>query len=460
MTLRRRIIVGFVAVAAVLIVSNVALSSQFHSFLLRRVDQQLVNNGVSLRGRPEGVGGGPNLTEYYVASLDPDTGQVTHYQSPFEEQRPSPKLTVKAINAHIVDPGEHASPWTAPAVSGGGKWRMIAQVDQRDGDITLLGISLEGLQATLAHMREIQILGSLAVLAALGFVSFWVMRLGVHPVASMADTAEKISEGDLSLRVEHPNETTEVGRLGASFNTMLDRIQEAFRMREASEAKVRRFAADASHELRTPLTSIRGYAELYRAGGLTQTDELQDAMRRIEAEAERMGSLVEELLQLARLDQEQPMEFADVDLGEIATDAVNDARAVEPERPIGIRVEGDEPVVVRGNDPALRQVLSNLLGNVRAHTPPDTPTVVTVSRNGTHAIVAVADEGPGMDEYVAAHVFERFYRADKARVRAAGGSGLGLSIVESIARAHGGTATVASAPGKGARFEIKLPITA
>jgi two-component system OmpR family sensor kinase len=282
----------------------------------------------------------------------------------------------------------------------------------------------------------------------------------VLPVAAMADTAEQITGGDLSKRVEHPDSATEVGRLGAAFNAMLDRIQEAFRAREASEAKVRRFAADASHELRTPLTSIRGYAELYRAGALAKPDELQDAMGRIESEAERMGSLVEELLQLARLDQEQEMEFAEVDLGDIATDAVNDARAVEPDRPIAVAVEGDAPVVVRGNDPALRQVLANLLGNVRAHTPAGTPASVTVTRNGTSAIVAVADEGPGMEEDVASHVFERFYRADVARTRAAGGSGLGLSIVESIARAHGGSASVASAPGEGTRFEVKLPITA
>jgi two-component system, OmpR family, sensor kinase len=466
MTLRRRIIVGFIAVALVLIASNVTLSSTFHSFLLRRVDQQLVSSGQSLeRGRPPGLGGpggdqqGSTLSEYFVASLDTTTGGITQFVSPFDQQRPAPKLTVKGITDHVVESGQTVKPYTVPAEKGGGQWRMVAQVDPRDGDVTLLGISLDGVFATQSHMREIQILGSMAVLAALGFVSFWVMRLGVLPVAAMADTAVKISEGDLSLRVEHPNEATEVGRLGASFNTMLDRIQEAFRAREASEAKVRRFAADASHELRTPLTSIRGYAELYRAGGLAENADLQDAMGRIEAEAERMGSLVEELLQLARLDQEQPMEFTDVDLGDIAADAVNDARAVEPDRPIDVRVESEEPVVVRGNDPALRQVLANLLGNVRAHTPADTPVRVTVSRNGTNAIVAVADEGPGMDEDVAAHVFERFYRADGARTRSAGGSGLGLSIVESIARAHGGSATVSSAPGEGARFEIKLPLT-
>ncbi len=153
------------------------------------------------------------------------------------------------------------------------------------------------------------------------------------------------------------------------------------------------------------------------------------------------------------------MEYTDVDLGDVAADAASDARAVEPDRPLAVTVEGDAPIVVRGNEPALRQVLANLLANVRAHTPPDTAASVIVSRNGTHAVVAVSDEGPGMDDEVAEHAFERFYRADTARTRAAGGTGLGLAIVESIARAHGGTATVATAPGEGTRFEIKLPVS-
>ena len=469
MTLRRRIIVGFVAVALVLVASNVALSSTFHTYLLHRVDQQLQTAGGFFGGR-RGPGGPDNgssqsreaVTEYFQAEGDLSSGVITPIGGTYDpQQRPGPKLTVGSAESHMSQADQQPDPFTTGAVKGGGKWRVVVIQDPFDATgIRVLGISLDGVSSTLRQVRTIQFVGTLAVLGALGLVLSWVMRLGVHPVEEMADTAEQITGGDLSRRIEEPDPTTEAGRMGTAFNAMLDSIQDAFRAREASEAKVRRFAADASHELRTPLTSIRGYAELYRAGALSEDAELRDAMGRIESEAERMGSLVEELLQLARLDQEQTMEFTSVDLGDIAADAVNDAHAVEPERPIAISVEGGAPVVVRGNDPALRQVLANLLGNVRAHTPAGTPASVTVARNGTHAIVAVADEGPGMSDDVAAHVFERFYRADVARTRAAGGSGLGLSIVESIARAHGGSVDVASAPGEGTRFEVKLPITA
>jgi two-component system OmpR family sensor kinase len=466
MSLRRRVIVGFIAVAAVLVVSNLALASTFRSFLVSRVDEQLQAAGGPLGNRP-GRGGGPGgeegdaVSEYFQAVGDLDAGTIVPVGGTIDPQaRPAPKLQIATVEAKATAPGDPPEPFTTGSVTGRGKWRVVVVASRVEPTrIAVLGISLDDVDATLRQSRNIQIGGTLAVLVALGIVSFWVMRLGVHPIAAMADTAEQITGGDFSARVEHPGVATEAGRLGAAFNAMLDRIQEAFRGREASEARVRQFAADASHELRTPLTSIRGYAELWRAGGLKKTEQLADAMGRIEGEATRMGLLVDELLNLARLDQEQPMDFSDVDLAGIATDAVNDARVVEPDRPVAISVDGDAPVMVRGNEPALRQVLANLLANVRAHTEPLTPALVTVSRNGTEAILAVADEGAGMDDDVAAHVFERFYRADKARARAAGGTGLGLAIVESIARAHGGSASVASAPGEGTRFEIKLPLS-
>jgi two-component system, OmpR family, sensor kinase len=464
-SLRRRVIIGFIAVAAVLVVSNIALTSTFRSFLIGRVDQQLETAGGPLGNRPGAVGGrgGRNapVSEYFQAVGDLQSGTVTPVGGIYDPlERPGPKLEITTVAAKATEPGAPPEPFTTGSITGDGEWRVVVVASRVEPSrIAVLGISLDGVDATLRQSRNIQIAGTLAVLAALGLVSFWVMRLGVHPIAAMADTAEKITEGDLSKRVEHPDETTEAGRLGAAFNAMLSRIQEAFRAREDSEARVRQFAADASHELRTPLTSIRGYAELWRAGGLKKPDELADAMGRIEGEATRMGLLVDELLNLARLDQEEsPLNFTDVDLGGLATDAVGDARVVEPDRPVAIAIDGDAPVVVRGNEPALRQVLANLLANVRAHTPPKTPALVTVTRNGEHAVLAVADEGPGMHDDVAAHVFERFYRADKARARAAGGTGLGLAIVESIARAHGGSVSVASAPGEGARFEIKLPL--
>jgi len=456
-SLQRRVVIGFVAIAAVLVVANVALASTFRSFLLNRTDHQLATNGVPFGNRGPGVApddstAGPP-TEFFAAIGDPDSGVLTRVGYTTDE-RPAPKLETKTVIDKMTAPGEAVKPFTTKAVTGGGKWRVIALVSPFDGGVRVLGISLDGLNETLTRVREIQILASLAVLAALGFVSWWMIRLGVHPIAAMAETAEQITGGDdLSTRVEHPDERTEAGRLGASFNAMLDRIQDAFRAREASEEKVRRFAADASHELRTPLTSIRGYAELYRAGGLPDDASLSDAMSRVESEARRMGLLVDELLQLARLDQAQAIERHDVDLAAIATDAVADARVVEPERPIELVVE---PAVVHADEPALRQVMANLLANVRAHTAPSTPTTVTVRVNDGTAELAVADEGPGMREDVAAHVFERFYRADGARAH--GGTGLGLAIVDSIARAHGGEASVTSAEGAGARFAVTLPL--
>ena len=460
MSLRRRVIIGFFAVAAVLVISNVAILSTLGTFLINRVDNQLVTAGGPLGSRQPGPEYDSEqseaFTEYFQAVGDLGTGTITPLPRTYDPaHRPPPKLAITEVNDHLTHAGENIKPFTTDSTRGSGQWRVVVVSGRFSSQIVVLGISLDGVHETLDHARNIQIAGTLAALAALAFVSWWMIRLGVHPIASMAETAEKITGGDLSLRVEHPDERTEAGKLGASLNAMLDRIQEAFHAREESEAKVRRFAADASHELRTPLTSIRGYAELYRTGALNDDEQLADAMRRVESEAQRMGVLVDDLLQLARLDQEQESERHDVDLAEIANDAVADARAVEPERPIDIEVA---PAVVRGDAPAVRQVVANLLANVRAHTPSNTPVHVSVRVVDSTAELTVADEGPGMSEDVAAHVFERFFRADESRSH--GGSGLGLAIVESIVRAHGGTATVSSAEGEGARFVITLPLAA
>lgn len=479
MSLRRRVILGFIVVAAVLVGTNIALTSTFRGYLINRVDHQLVTAGGPLGSRSFGGGGrgdgdraGPQqsqaFSEYFQAIGDLDTGVLTQFGGYYDPaQRPPPELHADQVTSHQTRPGADIKPFTTKATSGTSKWRVIvigrrsldsSGISTGTNNINVIGLSLDGVQETLAHVQQIQIAATLAVLLALGMVSWWMIRLGVHPVAAMAETAMRISGGDMSVRVAHPNERTEVGRLGAAFNAMLDRIQEAFSAREASEAKVRRFAADASHELRTPLTSIRGYAELYRTGALNNPDSMADAMRRVESEAQRMGVLVEDLLALARLDQHQDTERHDVDLATIATDAVADARAVEPDRTIDVCVV---PAVVHGDEPALRQVVANLLTNVRAHTPAGTPTCVTVRVDDDVAELAVQDEGPGLTPHVAAHVFERFYRADDARTtRPEGGSGLGLAIVDSIVRAHGGTAEVTSPEGHGARFTIRIPLPA
>jgi two-component system OmpR family sensor kinase len=250
---------------------------------------------------------------------------------------------------------------------------------------------------------------------------------------------------------------------------MLGRIESSFRAQQtseeqarASEARMRRFVADASHELRTPLTSIRGFAELHRQGAVSSPEDIRRLMQRIESEATRMGLLVEDLLQLARLDQQRPLSLVPVDLAQLAGDAVLDARAVQPERPIALHLDTsltDVPVVI-GDEARLRQVLGNLVTNALTHTPVTARVTIRLSEDqaapGT-VVVSVTDQGPGLAPADAQRVFERFYRADTSRTRAAGGSGLGLSIVASLVAAHGGRVEVTTAPGEGATFAVRLP---
>jgi two-component system OmpR family sensor kinase len=238
---------------------------------------------------------------------------------------------------------------------------------------------------------------------------------------------------------------------------MLEKIENAFAQRSASEARLRRFVADASHELRTPLTSIRGYAELFRRGARSRPEDLEKSMQRIEDESARMGVLVDDLLLLARLDHGPTRDHGPVDVALVATDAVNDARVVQPDRPIDVNTGG--PVVVEGDDARLRQVTANLMSNALEHTPRATPVHVRVRRDGEHAVLEVADEGPGLDGEHAAKVFDRFFRVDPARARDNGGVGLGLAIVAAIVEAHGGTVAVETSPGTGARFMVRLPVS-
>ncbi len=318
-----------------------------------------------------------------------------------------------------------------------------------------------------------------ALLALLVIGGSWLIGRGLEPLDQMASTANEItSRGDLTARVADADDRTEVGRLGSAINTMLDRIQQAFGARLRSEQKVREFAADASHELRTPLTTIRGYAELYRQGALGP-NQLPNAMRRIEQEAQRMSTLVAELLELARLDRTSSLDLTETDLAGVVRDAVADAVAVEPERPV--RAEAPPRLVAVVDEPRIRQVLANLLGNVRAHTPVTTPVAVRLGPVTGGVLLEVADAGPGMSGQDAARAFDRFHRAAdrpngdaghgngahrggsaagqaaERRESNGGGSGLGLSIVQAIARAHGGQATLESWPGRGTRVRIWLP---
>jgi two-component system, OmpR family, sensor kinase len=331
----------------------------------------------------------------------------------------------------------------------------------------LLGRPVSDISSQVSGLVIAELITGGALLALLAACGSWLIGRGLAPLNRMASTADLItSNGDLTARMSDPDDRQEIGRLAGAINTMLDRIQQAFGARLQSEQKVRQFAADASHELRTPLTTIRGYAELYRQGALGP-GELPTAMRRIEQEADRMSRLVAELLELARLDRETSLDLTETDLAALAVDAVADARAVEPDRPV--RADVPAALVVTADEPRIRQVLANLLGNVRAHTPPGTPVIVRVYPAGRGAVLEVSDAGPGMSEQDAARAFDRFHRGTRgdggpydrqpaaAEAGRATGSGLGLSIVQAIAAAHGGYVRLRSAPGAGTTVHLWIP---
>ena len=367
------------------------------------------------------------------------------------------------------DPGPDGGQYTnVPAQDGHRTWR-VTTVNLPGGYTAVLAADLGRDQEVIARLVAIELIVGLVVLSALGAAGYVLVRNSLRPLAEVERTAQAIAAGDLSQRVPAGDERTEVGRLLTALNGMLSRIEHAFRAQQASEEearaseeRLRRFVADASHELRTPLTSIRGFAELYRQGAVRTEDDVRRLMQRIEAEGGRMGLLVEDLLLLARMDQERPLTIAPVDLAAVAGDAVHDARAVQPDRPISLHLDEsltDVPVVL-GDEGRLRQVVGNLLTNALVHTPSDARVTVTVAQAADDPetlTVTVADEGPGMDPADAARAFERFYRADASRTRSAGGTGLGLSIVASLVAAHGGSVGLDTAPGRGATVIVRLP---
>jgi signal transduction histidine kinase len=341
-------------------------------------------------------------------------------------------------------------------------WRTVTPLEaQRSGGVLPSGTSILVIarpdSAVVSAVRGVvlaELITGAVLLALLAVGGRWLIGRGLAPLDQMASTADMItSRGDLTARMPDPGDHAEAGRLAGAINTMLDRIQRAFGARWESEQKVRQFAADASHELRTPLTTIRGYAELYRQGALGP-DRLPNAMRRIEQEADRMSSLVAELLELARLDRDSSLDLTETNMSALVTDAVADAQAVEPKRPF--HTSAPASVVVVADEPRIRQVLANLLSNVREHTTPDTPVTIRLSEAGQGALLEVTDAGQGMDAEATARAFDRFYRGGRIG-KDSHGSGLGLSIVQAIAAAHGGHAMLKSAAGVGTSVQVWIP---
>ncbi|MGR6922997.1 sensor histidine kinase [[Actinomadura] parvosata] len=451
-SLRARLVTAVLGLAALgLVLSNVIGIALLRDNLMDRVDAQLqqldkVATVKSVRALTQVPIALNDVLAKRVAAAqrimvyDRD-GSLQSSSSAYAGQ-PHPVIGSIQVGVNATVPG-----------SSGPSWRIRA-AELSDGDILVFAQSLAELEATQTSAIAIAAAVSAAVLLLLGLGADAVVRLGLRPLTRMEATAGHIARGDFARRVPAHDPHTEPGRLAAAMNVMLDRLQSEIAARTDSEARMRRFLADASHELRTPLTSVRGFAELHRRGG-----DAAEAMRRIEDAAARMGVLVNDLLTLAQLDEERPLDRHPVDLLEVAADTIRDARVRVPERQVRLAgLDGGlAPVTVVGDEARLRQVAANLIGNALAHTPPEASVTVRVGSFGGLAVLEVADTGPGVPPEHVPHLFDRLYRVGRGRSRADGGAGLGLAIVAAIVRAHGGRVELDTAPGAGATFRVLLP---
>lgn len=477
MPLRVRLVVAStVLVALGLAISGIVASTVLRSYLVNRVDGQLRQSAQHVGGPdfqgPAPGGSGPDFDDapsaLYTAFYDL-SGHAYYHLPP--NVGPSSNVTPDLPTTISTTRLEHGGqPFTVGSKRDDGSWRVVARPVAGGGQV-LVAHSLSDVDHTVGRLQLLELLIGLGVVIMLAGVGYFVVRRSLRPLTQVEHTAAAIAAGDLSQRVPSAHPGTEVGRLSEALNSMLVQIERAFHVQRESEQSARRseeqmrqFVADASHELRTPLTSIRGFAELFRQGAVTDPEELKRVMRRIEDEGARMGVLVDDLLLLARLDQHRPLQREPVDLGRLASDGVEDVRMVAPNRRIDLVVDGEQLPVVIGDELRLRQVLGNLLGNALTHTPDGTAIHVRLGRrvdeSGPWVALEVADDGPGLEPAHAERIFERFYRVDAARTRAQGGSGLGLSIVAGLAEAHGGRVELETASGEGATFRVVLPLAA
>ena len=470
--------VRVLAVAAILVTVTSAVMgllgvTLLRSYLMNRIDTQLRNFGSAVtrildhpppeaRPHPDR----PQLPTSFLLEVVEADGKVRVNPGSVHNIRP-PQLTSAQLHG---SPG----PFTAPAAGDPGhSWRVVVRA-LPGGRHAVVAISLDDVQSTVGQLEIAEVVAGAAALALLAGIALPLIRAGLSPLTKIEDTAAAIAAGDLSRRIAHPSEHTEVGRLASALNSMLGRIESAYRAREEGEARalasearaldsedrMRRFVADASHELRTPLTSVKGLAEFYLQQRETASRaEVARLMGGIQQEAARMGRLVDDLLLLARFDEDRPLDTHPVDLASVAAEAVRSTLAVQPGQPLTL-LAAPEPVIVSADAARLRQIIDNLISNALQHTPAGTPVTVTVAGEAGHGQLTVADIGPGLSAAQASRVFERFYRTDRARSRASGGTGLGLSIVAALVAAHGGTVTVDTAPGRGAAFCIRLALAA
>jgi two-component system OmpR family sensor kinase len=460
------------AVAAValvgLVVADVATYTALRSFLVDRVDQSLTAARQPLirslyqqaqppgrdQGERDAAALGAAAPGAYIELRD-SSGFVLvsgSTRGEFSTEKPRLPDTVGGLSAtgdqratyFTVDSSEH----------GGSEFRVRAE-RLGNGSMLMVALPLDDVASTLHRLLVTEVVVTGAVLLGAVGLGLWLVRVGLRPLRGIESTAANIAGGELSLRVPQANERTEVGRLATALNTMLERIEDAFAKQQASEERLRRFVADASHELRTPVSAVSAYAELFERGAQQRPDDLARVLRGVRVETARMQALIEDLLLLTRMDEGRPLERQPVELVALAGEAVEAAQMIGVDWPLSI--EADEPVEVTGDRMALREVLDNLLANVRTHTPPGTSATVRVLSRGDEAVLEVADQGPGLDAEHSARVFERFYRADPSRARDRGGTGLGLAVVAALVEAHGGRVELVTSPGDGATFRVHLP---
>ncbi|MDX6327450.1 MAG: two-component system, OmpR family, sensor kinase [Nocardioidaceae bacterium] len=477
-------VITLVAVGAFLVSTVTALA--MHAYLNARLDQQ-VNDALERASRDYVGAGSPALpTPGHDGDEGPGDGPGDG--PPVGEARGQGAGTVTAVFDTHGDRGNLLTQrgsfqWlTGPAltalhdVPADGEMHAVVLphlgsfrvrvLTIPDGSV-VSGLSTSDNDAILHSLLAWEALLALGGVVLTGATGWWLVRRQLAPLREVAATAHEVatlplSDGAIGTTARVPDrladERTEVGQVGSALNSMLEHVEEALDARHRSELQVRQFVADASHELRTPLSTIHGYAELSRRSQPPDVDQLRSAMTKVESETHRMSALVEDLLLLARLDAGRPLSRDDVDLTHLLLEAVNDARVVGADHRWILDVP-DEPVVVPGDERRLHQVVTNLLNNARRHTPKDTIVTIGVRPEGREAVLTVEDDGPGLPPDLVDHVFERFTRGDTARTRESGGAGLGLSLVEAISTAHGGTVTVMSRPGS-TRFEVRLPAAA
>jgi two-component system OmpR family sensor kinase len=471
MTLRLRLVLALVAlVTAGLAMFGVATYTLYSHSEYQRLDDEIKASEALVDSQldraagysdpaagPDGRGGGPGGPGGPQAVVPPGTYAELRNAAGVVLSRI--QFTTTTAQPRLPNPLPPARPggrlFNVGSSTGSGGFRvLVSNAGAVSGGSVVVAFPTTEVTNRLHQLILIETSAAAVLLIVLTGGSWLVLRRGLRPLERMAGTARSISTGDLSQRVSPSGGPSEVGQLGLALNTMLDDIESAFQERDATELRLRRFLADASHELRTPLTSIQGFAELFRISGEHAQVDLPTILRRIEEESARMKVLVEDLLLLARLDQLPTAERARVDLSVLAADACSDAVAIAPDR--SVVLDAPEPVVVAGDQALLRQAIANLVTNAVRHTPSGTPVEVSAKLCEGEAVLSVRDHGAGLTDDDLAHVFDRFWQADQARVGA--GAGLGLAIVSGIATEHGGTASASNAPDGGALFIIHLPL--